>query len=697
MADLTNQLQAAAGASTGVASDADFENTVLLLHGDGTNGAQNNTFIDSSTNNFTITRNGNTTQGTFSPFSKPDGRWGNYFDGTGDTLSLADNAAFTLGSGDFTIECWIYNGTTGGDRWIAAQNDSAGNVSSRSFAIYKTSGNKFAGQVGSSSTPYVATSSADLPLNQWVHVAFVRDGNTTRNYINGVQDGTANVTGVTVNNSANQLVIGSLGESSASSRWEGYISNFRQVVGTCLYPGGTTFTPPTAPLTAITNTSLLTCQSNRFIDNSSNNFAITRNGDVRVTPFSPFPITTAYSTSVNGGAGYFDGSGDYLTAPDNTAFAMGTGDFTIEGWVYTTSSTTTEFAFLDTRNSDLDTNGFVVYRRSTGKLTFGYVVGNTFIAIESTTNLQQNSWNHFAFTRESGTLRSFLNGVLENTTGSLTNNFSRQSNTRICATWNSTNVALGYLSNFRWVKGSALYTSSFTPSTAPLTAITNTSLLLNFTNAGIFDNTGFNALETVGNAQIDTTTKKYGTGSMEFDTSGDSLNGLSDPNLNMGTGDWTIEGWVNVTSRNTNYPLVIGNNNGSFTAGALALTVSNSDNASYNDRFVLAAHDMGATGPDRLIVASSTNSTGVWYHFAVVRNGTNLSIYRDGTSVGSKTISAGVVFDWGKGGLRIGGNNWDGAQSYFNGYIDDLRITKGIARYTTTFTPPTAAFKDIGA
>jgi hypothetical protein len=80
MADLISMLAAAAGAG-GEDVDPDFANTVLLLHGDGTNGAQNNTFLDSSTNNFTITRNGNTTQGSFSPFSKPDGRFGNFFDG----------------------------------------------------------------------------------------------------------------------------------------------------------------------------------------------------------------------------------------------------------------------------------------------------------------------------------------------------------------------------------------------------------------------------------------------------------------------------------------------------------------------------------------------------------------------------------------------------------------------------------------
>ena len=110
MADLISMLAACAG---GGEKDPDFNQTVLLLHGDGTNGAQNNTFLDSSTNNFTITRNGNTTQGTFSPFSLSDGYWSNFFDGTNDRLTIADNVVLRPGTGNFTIEAWVYRAAAG--------------------------------------------------------------------------------------------------------------------------------------------------------------------------------------------------------------------------------------------------------------------------------------------------------------------------------------------------------------------------------------------------------------------------------------------------------------------------------------------------------------------------------------------------------------------------------------------------------
>ena len=99
-------LQILLGGSQAVPVDPFFYSVTSLLHGDGTNGGQNNTFLDSSTNNFTITRNGNTTQGAFSPFSQTG--WSNYFDGTGDYLTVADNTALDMGSSNFTIEGWYY-------------------------------------------------------------------------------------------------------------------------------------------------------------------------------------------------------------------------------------------------------------------------------------------------------------------------------------------------------------------------------------------------------------------------------------------------------------------------------------------------------------------------------------------------------------------------------------------------------------
>ena len=108
-------------ASTGGGTDPYYEYVTMLLTGNGTNGAQNNTFLDSSTNAFTLTRNGNTTQGSFSPYGT---LWSNYFDGssyftTGSTIT-------TLGAGDFTIECWANFGATGSQALFGYGNSTSG-------------------------------------------------------------------------------------------------------------------------------------------------------------------------------------------------------------------------------------------------------------------------------------------------------------------------------------------------------------------------------------------------------------------------------------------------------------------------------------------------------------------------------------------------------------------------------------------
>ncbi len=109
---------AGAAGSPPPATDPDFNYVTMLLHGDGTNGAQNNTFLDSSTNNFTITRTGTPTQGSFSPYGD---LWSNFFSGSTQYLTIATNAVFTYATGAFTIEGWAQLGKTGAIQYLVDQ------------------------------------------------------------------------------------------------------------------------------------------------------------------------------------------------------------------------------------------------------------------------------------------------------------------------------------------------------------------------------------------------------------------------------------------------------------------------------------------------------------------------------------------------------------------------------------------------
>jgi hypothetical protein len=649
-------------------TDADFKQTVLLLHGDGTNGAQNNTFTDSSTNAFTITRNGNTTQGTFSPFSQTG--WSNYFDGSGDYISLPNS----LGSGNCAVEFWCY--ITGEPSANPFLFDNFGNSSARLYAYYD------------GTTMYLnadgTTRTTTFAYNTWNFFQFTRSSGTGGWYLNGNLISTTFSTSGTID--LQRMTIGAAEESGTanSSQWtQGYISNFR---------ASTTNRSTSVPTTAFasdSNTIVLTCQSNRFVDNSASPLTLTTTGNTSVQAFSPFAPTDAYSAGTNGGSGYFDGSGDYLSIARDSAFDVGSGNFTIECWVYASAFVTATPIFCQQQSSASARNSWSLRIDSSGNPQFQASAGSSNdVLITSSAPISLNSWNHIAGVRNGNDWTLYVNGVITGTaTASITVNYDSTYGDVLFGA--SRNVATvdryytGYISSARLVKGSAVYTAGFTPPTAPLTNISNTSLLCNFTNAGIIDQTGKNNLETVGNAQIDTGTKKFGTGSLEFDGTGDYLVMKDTPQMVFGTGDFTIEFWLRLISVPSS---------GSFVTLYDSRPTSGSGNYP-----TIYLNDSNATliyytnNANR--ITGSNLSTGQWYHIAVSRSGTSTKLFIDGTQSGSTYTDS---LDYTNGSFRpaIGVNGFDLSSGYLNGYIDDLRVTKGVARYTANFTAPTKAFAD---
>ena len=233
--------------------DPYFEYTTLLLRGNGLNGAQNGrsgpaaayrdgTFLDGSTNNFTITRNGNTTQGTFSPFSQTG--WGNYFDGSGDYLTLASNAALAFGTGDFTFEFWlnISAHTTSDGRPLGNNTSWAANAWSlhSDHASYNEKISFWVNNYSSSAVMLVSTTT--IAIGTWYHVAVTRNGNSWRLFINGTQEGSTVTSSVGIDGgSSDDLFVG--GSGAANEYINGYISNLRITKGGALYTSN--FTPST--------------------------------------------------------------------------------------------------------------------------------------------------------------------------------------------------------------------------------------------------------------------------------------------------------------------------------------------------------------------------------------------------------------------------------------------------------------------
>jgi len=731
-----------AGASSGSTVDAQFNYVTMLLHGDGTNGAQNNTFLDSSgvtsstgvgvitadpssavngwytrtgsatsdpnaspreyivrANSVTIyssttsfptsisyggvtytagtyvgsvygwagdysnafnvnatssvftvgvTRTGSTTQGSFSPFGS---NWSNYFNGSS-YLNVA--SATASGSGSFCLESWVYCTDVSRQQMVIANATSGGMF----LGMNVNSANKLG--IGRTFVAIDNEVSFTWVNNTWYHIAVNRSGSSLQFFVNGTQVGATGSNSINYSTSGRQ--IGS--ESSGSSLFYGYISNLR-CVNASVYTSN--FTPSTTPLTAITSTTLLTCQSNRFIDNSSNAFAITSTS-ASVQRFNPFGTATQYSTTTIGGSGYFDGASQ-LSFSTNAGYAFGTGDFTAECWYYATSNPGYR-SLIETRASNGTNNGWALAADSGGTM---YVYANGFILTGISVVL--NTWNHVAFTRSGSTQYLFLNGVLV-------------SSTTTARTYSDTNLGVGgisygtgeywtgYLSNVRLIKGTCLYTTAFTPPTAPLTAVTNTSLLLLTTNAGIFDNAMINDLTTVGNAQISTSVVKYGTGSMYFDGNGDYLPFVNRLTTDFGTGDFTVECWVYKTTSSGADQVII-DARAANNASPWLLVVNNSNQIYFY------------TGT--AYTTSTSISLNTWSHIAVSRSSGTLKIFIDGVSGFSGSVTTNL--DKNAGG-KIG-SDFSGS-AVLNGYIDEFRITKGYARYTANFTPPTAAFPNTG-
>jgi hypothetical protein len=164
---------------------------------------------------------------------------------------------------------------------------------------------------------------------------------------------------------------------------------------------------------------------------------------------------------------------------------------------------------------------------------------------------------------------------------------------------------------------------------------------------------------------------------MKFDGTGDGLKGTVTTNVTPVSGDFTWEGWVYFNTLASAQCLIgVGNS-----ADRTILYFDNSTGLTY----VVAR-----SGANQILASQGSTSgwaTGTWYYFALTRSGNVYTVYRNGTSIAT-TTSSYAQSDLSQP-ITAGYSDWSTSNLYFNGYMQDLRITKGVAR---TITTPTAAF-----
>lgn len=205
----------------------------------------------------------------------------------------------------------------------------------------------------------------------------------------------------------------------------------------------------------------------------------------------------------------------------------------------------------------------------------------------------------------------------------------------------------------------------------------NVSLLLPMTGAN--NSTTFTdyspspkTITRAGDTKISTAQSKWGNGAGYFDGTGDYLSIAQSTDLDLGSGDFTVEVWIYHTSRPAPQSLFCMGDYGNALTTSLIFYI-------YTDG------KLAAYGGTVNILASSV-SLNAWHHCATVRSGTTLTVYLDGVSIGTATTSNNF-----SGIVHIGAEKFNNTViARMNGYLQDTRITKGVARYTANFTPPIA-------
>jgi hypothetical protein len=242
----------------------------------------------------------------------------------------------------------------------------------------------------------------------------------------------------------------------------------------------------------------------------------------------------------------------------------------------------------------------------------------------------------------------------------------------------------GYMAEMHFIDGTALTPSSFGETgdygewkpieVSGLTYGTN-GFYLDFANKSTK-----HTLTANGNAQHDTAQQKIGATSIAFDGTGDYVQILNTgSSFDFGTSDdFTLECWVRPAD---------------VTGGQSVIDIRGS-HGDYIQLYFSGSGVAVAGGNVNISVVSSAVSANTWYHFAVVRSGGTITLYKDGTSIGTPDTSTGQIggtdYSVAFGMYRT---NAGGGGEAFNGFIDEIRISDS-ARYTGSFTPSTSAFTD---
>ena len=382
-------------------------------------------------------------------------------------------------------------------------------------------------------------------------------------------------------------------------------------------------------------------------------------GDVHADAFTPY--SNDYSA-------HFDGTGDYIQFPANANMATnGSEDYTLEFWMY--QNDTTDLCIFDNTGA----GGNMQVSRISGTW---YHAGGTF----NPGTINNYQWYHFAIVHDAtaNTVKVYVDGTLQSTISGVTAAIGSASGSNTIGVRNDGYYYFhGYIKDLRFVKGSQVYTTAFTPPTEPLTAISGTSLLA-CNLPYLADASGNHVLRNYNDTKLRPfspynkepwSANKRGM-SLQFHGSNSRIQ-YSDTTVNPGTSDCTWEGWF-YPYDNTHNGLIFDTENAG-TAGIYFFYNG------YNTWYL--------AGSDSLAIQHTRNGTTShhWTHFAITKSGSTYELFLDGKSVGTDTGASDITGSGLSMGCRYNTNTLDAI-----GNVADFHVTKEV-KYTADFTPPTRA------
>jgi hypothetical protein len=717
--------------TTPLTADITNSNTSLLTlqYRMGENGLR---FVDTSSANSNsrthiVTRGGNVNLTNYSPVSK--GGWSTVFD-TGQVLGfttppVAISNANTGIVNTFTIETWMRGEYQFyGNPYYFYYSDAGFYFYTNASDPPTTAGRylQFQWNVGLGAARRNAVMTVEtgnsklINLNKWNHIALVCNQNVLKMFINGVDyTSTATYTedGVsyplTANNNVNRFysLAGDWQTLPTYTGWNGGLSgNMRlsdyRISNRAVY-WESNFTPPSRPYGSPGGTKIYAFNSPVVKDNNTQESPKFEFTELFAVPDSPYTQTSPYSPASVGGSVFLDGTGDYIAITPynvsptsaNTSLSVLDQDFCFEFWfndMY--SSSASARILVDTRGTGKSAGQFYFDHNSPSSQLRLYMstngsswdVVNGFVAGTAL----NNNWMHAAVYRKANTIYVSCDGkvnVANQGIGTASLWPLQQDMTLgIASTDKTSSTTFGYFGPTRLVIGDSVYEANVCPvPSRTFERTANTKLLLNWDTNGIYDVSGGTVqFEHFSGVRVRNTKTKYANNSIYFDGTGYLVQKFH--NFQGGASEWlgsriaygefTVEMWLNKNKIGNQQNLVDWR-----TTEPQANPLLYFDSSNQLQWWI--------SGVTRIVSAPNAVPANTWTHIAVSRN--NLT----GTKMFINGLQVGVTYNdpltiYGSSKVSIGGDQSGGLP--YTGYMEDLRITLGYARYTTNTSPPTRAF-----